>query len=78
MPNMVDNIVSIVGPYAHLSELYEAVKERKLLQTIKPLNTFSEERAKETWGANGMLLTKNPSYMTVYGYGPNVVFRNAI
>ena len=73
MPNMVDNIVSIVGPYAHLSELYEAVKERKLLQTIKPLNTFSEERAKETWGVKWDVVDEKPIlHDEVYGYGPDM------
>ena len=73
MPNMVDNIVSIVGPYEHLSELYAAVKERKLLQTIKPLNPFSLERAKETWGVKWDVQDELPIlHDEVHGYGPDM------
>ena len=50
MPSMVDNILCIWGPYDDLAVLHQAVRERKLLQTIKPLSPQALELAHETWG----------------------------
>ena len=50
MPNMIDNIVGIIGPYERLAELCYAAEQNKFLQTVKPLSSFAEKQAIEHWG----------------------------
>ena len=50
MPSMVDNILTVWGPYNDLMILKEAVEERQLLQTIKPLSPQALQTAQDTWG----------------------------
>lgn len=62
MPSMVDNIVSIIGTYDELAPLAEAVQERKLLQTIKPLTDTAAIAAKEQWGTSWDVLDTQPDF----------------
>ena len=70
MPNMVDNIVSLVGPYDRIAELAEAAEANQFLQTVKPLSQFGLEQATAAWGVKWEI--QNPlTYMhsSVHGYG---------
>ena len=50
MPNMVDNILRLVGPRNRLACLAGAAREGRFLQEIKPLSRFAADRAIEAWG----------------------------
>lgn len=50
MPNLVDNILNLVGPYDRIAELREGAENNKFLQTVKPLSDSSLEQATQTWG----------------------------
>lgn len=50
MPNMIDNIVGIVGPYDRLAELCHAAQKNKFLQAVKAISPFAEKQAIEHWG----------------------------
>ena len=61
MPNMVDNMVIICGPYKRLAELEIAAMEHELLQTIKPLSKSSLETAVKTWGTKWDVQDTSPT-----------------
>lgn len=70
MPNLVDNILSLVGPYDRIAQLCEGAEENKFLQTVKPLSKSSLEQATHTWGVKWEI--QNPlvhMHNDVYGYG---------
>lgn len=50
MPNLIDNILRLVGPYNRLSCLADAAEKGRFLQEVKPLSRFATDRAIETWG----------------------------
>ena len=50
MPNMIDNIVGIIGPYDRLAELCYGAERNKFLQTVRPLSPSGEKQATDTWG----------------------------
>lgn len=68
MPSMVDNIVSVIGTYGELAPLAEAVQERKLLQTIKPLTDTAAKAAKANWGTSWDVIDKHPDFHDTDGY----------
>ena len=70
MPSMIDNILSVVGPYERIHELYEGAIANRFLQTVKPIGKFAETRAIDTWGVKWEI--RDPLAFThndVYGYG---------
>ena len=73
MPSMIDNIASIVGPYDRIHELLNGAEKDQFLQTVKPIGTFAERRAIDTWGVKWEI--RNPLAFThdvAYGYGADL------
>ena len=67
MPSMVDNITCFIGTYDQLAPLEEAVRERRLLQTIKPLTDTATQAAYEAWGTSWDVMDKEPDFHDTKG-----------
>ncbi len=50
MPNLVDNILNLVGPHDRIAQLHDGAKANNFLQTVKPLSEYSLEQATQKWG----------------------------
>jgi len=40
MPSMIDNILSVVGPYERIHELCQGALNNRFLQTVKPIGSL--------------------------------------
>jgi hypothetical protein len=71
MPSMVDNILTVWGPYDNLAILAQAARDRTLLQTIKPLSKEATKSANDTWGTSWDVQDKEPLLYDAGNLGEN-------